>query len=101
MKKFIGFIVVVIVIAFAALMVFTKPSGAIEGIKNTQGDYMMATKVTENGSWEVKCYKKVIGDRYVETSMDEFVSSLPMVDAIDAALEEVAKTWDDVVVAKW
>jgi hypothetical protein len=33
--------------------------------------------------------------------MDEFVSSLPMVDAIDAAWEEVAKTWDDVVVAKW
>lgn len=101
MKKFIGFIVVVFVIAFSALMILTKPSGAIEGIKNTQGDYTMATTVTEDGSWRVRCYKRVIGDRYVETSMDEFVSSLPMVDAIDAAWEEVAKTWDDVVVAKW
>lgn len=100
MKKFIGFIVVVIVIAFAALMVFTKPSGAIEGIKNTQGDYMMATKVTENGSWEVKCYKKVIGDRYVETSLDNYISDSPMVQAIDEAWEQAEEAWNNVVIRK-
>ena len=97
MKKFIGFIVVVIVVALGALMVFTKPSGAIDGIKNTQGDYMMATKVTENGSWEVKCYKKVIGDRYIESSLNEYVSDSPMVNAIEEAWEQAEDAWDMVI----
>ena len=100
MKKVIGFVVVVFVIAFAALMIFTKPSGAIEGIKNTQGDYMMATKVTENGSWEVKCYKKVIGDRYIESSLNEYVSDSPMVNAIEEAWEQAEEAWDNVVIRR-
>lgn len=100
MKKFIGFIVVVIVVAFAALMIFTKPSGAIEGIKNEQGNYMMATKVTENGSWEVKCYKRIVGDRYVESSLNEYISDSPMVQAIDEAWKQAEEAWNNVVIRK-
>ena len=94
MKKVIGFIVVIMIAAFAALMIFTKPCGAIEGIHNDQGNYMMATKVNDNGSWEVKCYKKVIGDRYVESSLDEYISDSPMVQAIDEAWEQAEEAWN-------
>jgi len=100
MKKFIGFIVVVFVIAFAALMILTKPSGAIEGIKNTQGDYTMATTVTEDGSWRVRCYKRVIGDRYIETSLDNYISDSPMVQAIDEAWKQAEEAWNNVVIRK-
>lgn len=100
MKKFVGFIMVVFIIALGALMVLTKPSGAIEGIKNTQVDYMMATTVTENNSWKVKCYKKVIGDRYVETSLEDYISDSPMIDAIEGAWKQAEEAWNNVVIGK-
>ena len=100
MKKFIGFVVIVAVIAFAALIVLTKPYGAIEGIKNAQDNYVIAAN-TENGvQWEVKCYKRILGDRYVEQSLDDYVYDLPMIDTIEAAWEKAAEKWDDVVIRK-
>lgn len=100
MKKIIGFVVIIAAVAFAALMTFTKPYGAIEGVKNTQGDYVISAN-TENGiQWEVKCYRKVIGDRYVEKSLDDYLYDLPMIDTIEAAWEDAAKKWDEVAIRK-
>jgi hypothetical protein len=93
MKKFIGIIAIIAIIA-AGYLIFTKPYEAIEGEKISDCGHVM-TVVGENENKEIRYYRQIWEgwDRYIPESLGDYYNGVGLDKASADHWTVMAKTW--------